>query len=290
MIEEKQWHYVKDSKQIGPVPETRIEEMFKQGYIDSETLVWSNTMAQWAPASSIDSFRRFMGIEPPQLKYTAVADRPEQARPAVFQKPTPAVIVSPTAGAHATIGFEDEGVPQVRPWVRFLARRLDFGIFQVIILSSMSLAVIVISRLLGKEIADITIDIPIIGIGIIGLLVLEAFCLSVFGTTPGKWLFNTKVLTNEGKKLKFGQAMNRTVTVWIKGMGLIIGCLITMTLSYKRLGEEGITSWDRNGGFNVIHGRISTGRIISSRLIPFESYFSSAGDESTSSWLTRDPA
>ena len=54
---EKSWYYVKDNKSVGPIPESRMREMFHTGGLSMQTLVWSQSMPNWMPASSIESFR-----------------------------------------------------------------------------------------------------------------------------------------------------------------------------------------------------------------------------------------
>jgi uncharacterized RDD family membrane protein YckC len=255
---EKQWHYVKEDKQVGPVPESRIAEMIKGGFISEDTLVWSPPMTDWLVVSAVPSFKRLLGRDwaeqAPRSTGTATAVAPPQRKPAVFQQPIPAVITSPNKGRHATITV-DSDVPQVRPWVRYFARGFDMSILMWGVAFMAGFA----WGFMSPE-ASLEPDLALFGIILVGTLVAESLCLSMFGTTPGKWLFNTHVRTNEGSKLSFGQAMSRTVAVWIKGLGLWVFSLITLIWSYNKLNNEGITSWDRAGGFQVIHKRIGIGR------------------------------
>ena len=54
---EKSWYYVKDNKPVGPIPDSRMREMFHTGNLSIQTLVWSQPMPNWMPASTIESFR-----------------------------------------------------------------------------------------------------------------------------------------------------------------------------------------------------------------------------------------
>lgn len=54
---EKSWYYVKDNKPVGPIPESKMREMFHAGGLSMQTLVWSQPMPNWMPASNIESFR-----------------------------------------------------------------------------------------------------------------------------------------------------------------------------------------------------------------------------------------
>ena len=87
----------------------------------------------------------------------------------------------------------------------------------------------------------------------------EASLLSTFGTTLGKWLFKIKVRTQPyGEKLSFGNAISRSFSVWLIGLGLGIPIitLITQLVSYSKLKKSGKTSWDEEGGYQVIHDKI----------------------------------
>lgn len=46
------------------------------------------------------------------------------------------------------------------------------------------------------------------------------------------------------------------------GIGFPIATLITLLIAYKKLTEEGITTWDRKGGFVVSHKKIGALRTI----------------------------
>jgi len=93
---------------------------------------------------------------------------------------------------------------------------------------------------------------------------IESFFLTTWGTTPGKWILNTRVRNISGDKLTFQQAINRSFSVWTKGMclGFPIVFLITFIISYKNLKKYGKSSWDIKGEHVVLHKKISPIRII----------------------------
>src|SRR5215471_4426032 len=43
------WYYVSAGQQAGPVEEAQLEELFRTGQIQAETLVWREGMANWQP-------------------------------------------------------------------------------------------------------------------------------------------------------------------------------------------------------------------------------------------------
>jgi hypothetical protein len=85
---------------------------------------------------------------------------------------------------------------------------------------------------------------------------VEAWCISRYGTTPGKALLRIQVCTLEGGLPTFRQALVRSFLVYVKGMGLGIYVVPLFTMSYSRvvLMQSGKTSWDRACGTRVEHG------------------------------------
>ncbi|HHT9121461.1 MAG TPA: GYF domain-containing protein [Candidatus Wunengus sp. YC63] len=54
---ERCWYYVKDNKPVGPISESKLYEMFHTGNLSVQTLVWTQPMSNWMPASNVESFR-----------------------------------------------------------------------------------------------------------------------------------------------------------------------------------------------------------------------------------------
>jgi len=93
---------------------------------------------------------------------------------------------------------------------------------------------------------------------------IEAGCISVCGTTPGKMLFNIQVLNESGRYLGFPQSLGRAFAVLVAGEGLLIPLLSTVTavISYRRLKRLGVTRWDHQFKSVVRHEKIGLGRVI----------------------------
>ena len=93
---------------------------------------------------------------------------------------------------------------------------------------------------------------------------VEPCMLSSWGTTPGKALLNIRLRKHDGTKPNYAQALSRAFNVWVRGLGLGIPivALFTHINAYKRLTKDGITSWDKDGGFQVAHKIVGAGRVI----------------------------
>lgn len=75
----------------------------------------------------------------------------------------------------------------------------------------------------------------------------EAFCISVFGGTPGKTLMGIQVTSVTGRRLGFGSSLKRSFSSVTAGLGCGIPILnlITMIYQYNKLTSDGAVFWDK---------------------------------------------
>ena len=155
----------------------------------------------------------------------------------------------------------EASVAQVRPWVRYWARAIDTY-----------LATIVIGFIIGilnPDVSDETVETVKNSEKFFGLIVLfvwvflESLLLSTIGTTPGKWLLKTRIITHSGAKPNYSTALTRSLKVWWRGLGIgfPIATLITLNVAHKKLKKDGVTSWDHDGRFTVMHEKIGGLRV-----------------------------
>lgn len=134
-----------------------------------------------------------------------------------------------------------------RPWRRFWAKQIDVWIICI--------GMAILWGLTFPEQAANAND-TAAGIVMLALFVpVDALIMSTFGTTIGKALLGITV-TNGGTRLTIGKAFNRSLNVWIKGLGLGIPIvsLFTMGSAYSDLKHSGRSSWDKDAG-NVVSYR-----------------------------------
>lgn len=94
---------------------------------------------------------------------------------------------------------------------------------------------------------------------------VEAFLLAVVGTTPGKSLLRVEISRADGRSAGLKDAFLRSFSVWFRGLGIggiPVVVVFTMIIAYNKLKTDGITSWDREGGFIVSHKNIGWRRIL----------------------------
>ena len=144
------------------------------------------------------------------------------------------------------------GVPQsdciqpVRcPWRRYFARMLDVT-FGTLILW------IILSLIFRVNVGNIgTFGNWLLTFVEWGIwLPIEALLLSRWGTTPGKWIMGIRVEHEDGRKLSFVEAIDRTWLVFVKGMGanIPIYSIYRLWKSYKaaRDGNDDDLEWEWN--------------------------------------------
>ncbi len=70
---EKNWFYSADGQEKkGPVPESELQQLLAGGQISAATLVWSEGMANWAPASSVAALQPQAAAAAPSASAGAV--------------------------------------------------------------------------------------------------------------------------------------------------------------------------------------------------------------------------
>ncbi|HOQ38093.1 MAG TPA: RDD family protein [Acetivibrio sp.] len=141
---------------------------------------------------------------------------------------------------------------EIKPWTRFWARTVDIYIVSTII-NAMQLIFF----------QGTLFDSMLLSLGSSFIWALaEAHLIYTWGTTPGKWLFNTEVKTYNLKKPDLFASIKRSILVWALGTGMGIFSSITYLISYFILTRRGYTIWDRYAECVVIHKKMSENRVL----------------------------
>lgn len=147
-----------------------------------------------------------------------------------------------------------------RPWIRFWARFIDYIVWGAIV--GFILGILEgVGAISNQTIFDLTNPL------IFGILIASTWAfveppvIAVFGTTIGKVFLRVKLSHQSNEilsKVDLGALYKRSLAVWLKGMGigLPLVSMITQLVGYRNLKSQGETSWDRDYGFAVSHGRI----------------------------------
>ena len=145
---------------------------------------------------------------------------------------------------------------QHHPWRRLFARTVDICTAGLVLFM---LLIFAFSATMPEQAAGFAkaIENPIIASVVLYLIWLpaEALLLSLFGTTPAKWLFGIRVEHPGGNLLSFAAALNRSFLVFVQGVGFGIPfvALFTQLFAYRRLTKTGTTLWDTSTTAVVTH-------------------------------------
>ena len=129
---------------------------------------------------------------------------------------------------------------EVHPLRRYAARMLDINIFVTFVYVFFFLVLRL--RPVPTGIAGSLIS---AGLWLVWLP-LEALFLSLWRTTPGKWIMGIRLESCEGGKLRFSQALDRAWRVFGRGLGYTIPIwnLWRLYKSYRNHVESADTEWD----------------------------------------------
>lgn len=159
-----------------------------------------------------------------------------------------------------------QGAPSnLHPWRRFFARMIDLYFFVLLVFLFFFFLEIMWPELFAVEQSrtDARGKDFLYGLAVIAAYsIFEAFCLNVFGGTFGKSLYGIRVAPKAGDRIIFSVALQRSLAVWIRGLGLGIPivAVVTLLVAYRTLMKNGQTSWDRNFNCVVVHRKLSIAR------------------------------
>lgn len=140
--------------------------------------------------------------------------------------------------------------PQVfAPWRRFFARSLDFALCQLLWWSLLGFAMHINLLERSKSVDGL------ICVGI--TLILEPFFLAKLGTTPGKWLLGLRIEDENGARLHYDAALERTWNVirWGLGYRIPIWTWIQQWRSYERSQRHQAQPWEKDQVYVISHLR-----------------------------------
>ncbi len=163
-----------------------------------------------------------------------------------------------TGSAPETREFHDWSMNhRIRPWVRLAAKIVDLHLFNLFCAALLPFV--------PWEVLFAVFQAPLYLVMLLALflwVLAEPILLATWGTTPGRWLFNTEVRDRAGERLTYMAGLKRSFRVWRFGLafGIPLWNLVTMYRSYQRLMEHKVAPWDEELGILVIHGDMSLER------------------------------
>ena len=247
-----EWYYGENGKIVGPISLEEVSKWISQAQ-SGPHLVWTDGMAQWADAKTIAAFEKCYRVVPPPLPLHVQE----------VEKDAPDQLDAPSIH---TLRAEPRETPQssivannVHPWRRYFARMFDIYTFGL--MAGVALGILSPSVFNGSSQSSSTED-QFLGLLMIAAYVpFEAFSLYAFGTTVGKVLYGIKLFPSTGQ-VAFPQALRRSASVWVSGLGIGIPLisLFTMISAYRKLKATGTTTWDAQIQWSVTHSEFGVAR------------------------------
>lgn len=224
-MDDKCWYYGSEEEKQGPHSRDELADLVKRGELAEDARVFSESSGEWH--SLDEAFKAAGTLDVP------VTMRKEKKEEIVKE------------------GDET----QARPWTRFFARGTDYILFTF-----------VLSLLLGLIGVPFFIASPIVAyiVAVFLWCFVEAACIAGWATTPGKWILGVSVHKVGGRKLSYGEALSRALSVWLLGMaaGLPLVMIVTWIVACVKLSNQKVTSWDARGEIAVSHKKLNWFRIV----------------------------
>jgi uncharacterized RDD family membrane protein YckC len=236
------WYYADaQGNQSGPISQDALFKQIHAGRITAETLLWTESLEAWTPAGDLAVLDQAKHrLEPPP--------------------PPPSFVQRPVATLQPSLP---------NPFHRFLARQLDFLIFQFLVVQALG------AEVFGPE---MNIFAWLIGMYLAWALI-EGLLIHFVGQTPGKWLMRIELRDARGKRLSLFNSLRRSFDVALRGVGLGLpyAHYFAMLFGLYQLTSRGITPWDRSAGVVVLHRPLEFMRLMVLLLLTFGLLRSSLG-------------
>lgn len=235
-----------DGESKGPMSTFQIREALSKGEISSGTLGWHRGQDGWKPLE-----------EMPSLSTAVATPESPQSDDSDLEQGANRTNVFSGNGVHqnALSGMGESDQRKARATeasLRFIARFFDFLLtFNLVAALGMAFG------FLDLEFISQIRLVPWMTIGLCSLCI-EAAILPIFGTTPGKALFQVRVLGPGDGKITPDAALRRTFAIWWRGLAAFFPYFlpISMTLAYFDLITRGHCAWDRDLGSQVVVGKL----------------------------------
>ena len=213
-------------EKAGPYTDYEVRARIRGGDLEPDSRVWREGLADWTRLGEIDLFRE------------EFSRREERVVP----------------------GKVGEVVPgkKAKPYFarRFWARWLDLTVYGTL----WWLAMYFSGREIGLVLSSAWMMLPMY----LPWFVLEAWLVSKYGTTPGKWLMGLRVRNEDGSVLSFAAATKRALRVLVSGVGfgwsyIAAICQLMSWFTTRRIGKP---IWDYTGGHKVEAVPLVAGKVV----------------------------
>ena len=220
------YYLLKDGNRTGPYKVFQIVEMLRSRQVDESDLAWCSEVDGWTPLKEMPPLEGLIeGVE-------EEIDR--------------------SVAAEVVRRSKDDAKTGSQAWMRFVARIVDTWLaYQVVALIAVAAGLFTAEVVYLKS--DLLIHTALAVFSSYGWVFAEAWMIARWGTTPGKFMLNLRVVTDSGEILTFAQSMRRSMSVWVRGfgMGIPLVQILTYVASYFYLRQDGVTPWDGQQSLHI---------------------------------------
>ena len=211
--------WIENKERRGPLSVADTISRIQLGEINAQTKGWHKGCAQWDTLDALPALRDF--FTPPAASATAITENttithlgnPDQS----FQGAVSGEQIHdlPNISQAEMEGVANELMEkiasQASPFHRLIARLVDLSLY-----AALYMAVIYLLKLPFN--LQLLISNPLIWMP---LILIESIMLSIWGRTPGKALMGMKLVSLNNAPLSFGRCINRSMFVFIGGLGMM---------------------------------------------------------------------
>ncbi len=230
-------YWIENKQRKGPITVPDIIARIQMGELTLDTPGWHKGCAQWMPLKELPALADFVAI----LEQPAQETQPQGPELPPFPHPQPEPPAAATAAAPEP--FRIPPVPEAlmaspKLALRLLARLTDYAIY-----TTLAMGIFYMLNLPYNQ--YLLFSSPFFWLPAI---LLEAYLLSKYGTTPGKKLLGIRlVFMIDPTQMPYRIALSRSFGVFILGMGcmLPIFCPIMMIIAACMCRNNGRSLWDK---------------------------------------------
>jgi len=251
------WFYAEGGRQVGPVEESVLDDLLRQGVVRDDTLVWREGMAAWQKHAAVrgGSGNATAVPPPPPATASATGSAPVPASDSRYcaecGRPFPASQLTSYGDVSVCSQCQPAYTQRVQGthpgttrhfagfWIRFVAIIIDaiiLGVVSAIIRIPLGLAMGGVGLSLGRNpdpsqvLAALPAILSLAGISFLIQLAIslsyEVYFLSTRGATPGKMALGLKVIRADGSPISAGLAAGRFFGKYLSFLTLCIGFII----------------------------------------------------------------
>lgn len=246
-----EWFFLRGRHENGPFTLAQIQSYFSSGTITEETYLWRPGLTNWEPLSA---FAEFAGLQTRSHAHTP-AYRQRRNEPLAAPQRQAVAPDEPPALIQARQWVDTAP----HPWRRYFARFLDNLLWSMLLMFLLSIGLASVNEQVFLHLISLMEEpggglIAMI-LGIVLSLIPNAVLIGLTGGNLGKWLFGICVLDAADRPIGIIASFKREIRVLFYGLGLgvPIVSLVTMVIAYRKLKQDGATSWDQVLAAKVVH-------------------------------------